>query len=440
VGTFPPDDLAVIHVEGGRLPAATLGDSSMLHVGDIVLALGNPLGLQSSVTNGIVSALGRTVSESSGVALPDLIQTSAPINPGNSGGALVDLSGQVVGIPTLAAIDPENQQQASGIGFAIPSNTVKEIAGQLISDGRVVQSGRAYLGLQLTTLSSGAGVLVMAARFLAAGHPVYGEDRDRQHADELVRDGLQWCDTPRELAETAEVVFTSVPDDDVLEAVASGADGLLAGLIPDQIWVDMSTVSPHKSREIAERVNLLGAAMLDAPVSGSVPQVQAGTLTIMVGGGGQAYSRVEPILRELGTPTHVGENGQGLVLKLAINISLAVQMLAFSEGLLLATRAGIDSALAADGMTRSPIGSPMLKARAPLVFDLPEQAWFDVGLMRKDIELALDAGRQLGVPLPTAAVADELLTEARVLGYEHRDIAAFFEVLERTASLASADE
>jgi putative serine protease PepD len=162
VGTFAPDDLAVVHVDGDQLPAATLGDSSKLQVGHIVLALGNPLGLQSSVTNGIVSALGRTISESSGVALPDLIQTSAPINPGNSGGALVDLSGQVVGIPTLAAIDPENQQQASGIGFAIPSNTVKEIAGRLISSGRVDQSGRAYLGVQLTARSSGMGVLVVS--------------------------------------------------------------------------------------------------------------------------------------------------------------------------------------------------------------------------------------------------------------------------------------
>ena len=160
VGTFAPDDLAVVHIEGSHLPPAALGDSSKLQVGDIVLAVGNPLGLQSSVTNGLVSALGRTISESSGVTLPDLIQTSAPINPGNSGGALVDLSGQVVGIPTLAAIDPENQQQASGIGFAIPSNTVKEIAGQLISDGRVVQSNRAYLGVQLATLRSGGGVLV----------------------------------------------------------------------------------------------------------------------------------------------------------------------------------------------------------------------------------------------------------------------------------------
>jgi putative serine protease PepD len=162
VGTFAPDDLAVVHVEGGKLPAATLGDSSKLQVGDIVLAVGNPLGLQSSVTNGIVSALDRTVSESTSVTLADLIQTSAPINPGNSGGALVDLSGRVVGIPTLAAIDPENQQQANGIGFAIPSNTVKSIAGQLISNGRVVQSGRAYLGVELTTLSSGGGVLVSA--------------------------------------------------------------------------------------------------------------------------------------------------------------------------------------------------------------------------------------------------------------------------------------
>jgi 3-hydroxyisobutyrate dehydrogenase-like beta-hydroxyacid dehydrogenase len=136
-------------------------------------------------------------------------------------------------------------------------------------------------------------------------------------------------------------------------------------------------------QKVAERVRARGATMLDAPVSGSVPQVQAGTLTIMVGGDEQAYARVEPLLRELGSPTHIGVNGQGLVLKLAINISLAVQMLAFSEGLLLAERAGTDPNLARDVMTQSPIGSPMLKARADLVFDLPDEAWFDVSLMQK---------------------------------------------------------
>ena len=244
---------------------------------------------------------------------------------------------------------------------------------------------------------------------------------------------MRWHDTPREVAQAAEVVFTSLPDDEVLEGVASGPDGILAGLAASQIWVDMSTVSPRKSREVAERVKAVGAAMLDAPVSGSVPQVQTGTLTIMVGGDEQAYARVEPLLRELGSPTHIGENGQGLVLKLAINISLAVQMLAFAEGLLLAERAGIDPKLAAGVMTQSPIGSPMLKARADLVLDLPDDAWFGVDLMHKDVALALDTGRELLVPLPSAATADQLLTIAGGLGYEHRDIAGLYEVLAKLA-------
>jgi 3-hydroxyisobutyrate dehydrogenase-like beta-hydroxyacid dehydrogenase len=251
---------------------------------------------------------------------------------------------------------------------------------------------------------------------------------------ELEREGLVWRDTPREIAEAVEVVFTSVPNDSVLEEVASGSDGIIAGLAAGKVWVDMSTISPHVSRALAQRVMERGAAMLDAPVSGSVPQVQAGTLTIMVGGDAQAYARVEPILRELGTPTLIGENGQGLVLKLAINISLAVQMLAFAEGLLLAERAGIDRKRALEVMTNSPIGSPMLKARADLVLDLPDEAWFDVSLMQKDIVLALETARQLRLPLLSAATADEMLTLARAAGYEHRDLAALFEVLSQLTS------
>jgi 3-hydroxyisobutyrate dehydrogenase-like beta-hydroxyacid dehydrogenase len=273
----------------------------------------------------------------------------------------------------------------------------------------------------------------MAARFLAAGYTVYGESLDRHDAQDLAHEGLRWRDTPREIAQAADVVFTSVPDDDVLESIAAGSDGILAGLTEPKIWVDMSTVSPRASRGVADRVQARGAAMLDAPVSGSVPQVQAGTLTIMVGGDEQAYARVEPILRELGTPTHIGDNGQGLVLKLAINISLAVQMLAFAEGLVLAERAGIDRTRAVEVMTQSPIGSPMLKARADLVLDLPDEAWFDVRLMQKDVVLALETARQLRVPLPSAAAADEVLTLARGLGYERRDIAALFEVLAQLA-------
>jgi 3-hydroxyisobutyrate dehydrogenase-like beta-hydroxyacid dehydrogenase len=273
----------------------------------------------------------------------------------------------------------------------------------------------------------------MAARLLAAGYEVYGEERQREHALGLEEAGLRWRDTPREVAEAAAIVFTSLPDDPALEAAASGPDGILAGLAAEKIWVDVSTVSPRASRELAERARATGAVMLDAPVSGSVPQVQAGTLTIMVGGDADTYRRVEPILRELGTPTRIGENGQGLALKLAINISLAAQMLAFSEGLLLAVRDGVEPKLALEVMTESPIGSPMLKARAPLVLDLPDEAWFDVRLLHKDIALALAMAGELDVWLPAAEAANGALGRTEELGYGGRDIAALYQALAATA-------
>jgi S1-C subfamily serine protease len=155
VGSYKPDDIAVIRISAPGLTPATFGDSSRLSVGDFVLAMGNPLGLQSSVTEGIVSALGRQVTEPTGNALPDTIQTSAAINPGNSGGALVDLNGQVVGIPTLEATDPQIGGSAAGIGFAISSNRAKLIADQLIAGGKVTSSGRAYLGIQISDGTTG---------------------------------------------------------------------------------------------------------------------------------------------------------------------------------------------------------------------------------------------------------------------------------------------
>jgi S1-C subfamily serine protease/RsiW-degrading membrane proteinase PrsW (M82 family) len=168
VGTFPADDLAVLHIDAGGLRPAAFADSSSLQVGDVALAIGNPLGLQSSVTEGIVSALGRTVNEDNGVALPNVIQTSAAINPGNSGGALVNLQGQVIGIPTLAATDPQlGGSAAPGIGFAIPSSTVRGIAGQLIGQGKVTNSHRAWLGVEVAATTSD-GLLVSKVQ---AGSP-----------------------------------------------------------------------------------------------------------------------------------------------------------------------------------------------------------------------------------------------------------------------------
>jgi S1-C subfamily serine protease len=163
VGTFQPNDIAVIKVDDAEgLVPATFADSSDVHVGDIVLAMGNPLGLSATVTDGIVSALGREVSEpvtdfSPPATLPNTIQTSAAINPGNSGGALVDLDGHVIGIPTLAATNPEAGGVAPGIGFAIPSNTVKRLADQLVATGTVTDSGRAALGVGVTTVVDNSG-------------------------------------------------------------------------------------------------------------------------------------------------------------------------------------------------------------------------------------------------------------------------------------------
>jgi 3-hydroxyisobutyrate dehydrogenase-like beta-hydroxyacid dehydrogenase len=274
----------------------------------------------------------------------------------------------------------------------------------------------------------------LAARLMDAGHVVHGTNRTRAKAEPLITRGIVWHDTPRDVARAAEVVVSMVTDDDALEAVMSGRDGILAGLSVGKVYVDMSSVSPYASQRAAERVRSVGARMLDAPVSGSVPQVEGGELTIMVGGDEASYERVAPLLRQLGrTVTRVGDNGSGVLLKTAINISLAVQTLAFSEGLQLAERGGIDPRLAADVMARSSIGSPMLRARVPLLLDLPDDAWFTIRLMHKDIRLALGAGMRLAIALPSAAAADDMLQWASDLGYADRDLASLHDVLAKVS-------
>jgi len=274
----------------------------------------------------------------------------------------------------------------------------------------------------------------MAARLLA-GHRLYGTNRSPAKAGPLVEQGMVWRDTPREVAAAAQVVISMVTDDTALAAVTEGPDGILAGLRPDAIYIDMSTVSPEASRRLAERVEALGASMLDAPVSGSVPVAEAGRLAIMVGGTEETYLAASSLLHTLGSSvTHVGGHGQGLMLKLAINISLAAQMLAFSEGLLLAERGGIDPALAAHVMTASSIGSPMLQAREALVLDPPPEAWFDMRLMHKDIRLSLQAARGAGIPLPATAAVDQVLDQAEDLGFGESDIASLYQMLAGAAA------
>jgi 3-hydroxyisobutyrate dehydrogenase-like beta-hydroxyacid dehydrogenase len=276
----------------------------------------------------------------------------------------------------------------------------------------------------------------MAKRLLDTGHTVTGHNRTRAKADWLVTEGMRWVDTPREVAEAADVTFSMVTGTEALEAITEGPDGILAGLGAGKTYVDMSTVSPAASRGLAARVAERGAEMLDAPVSGSVVTLEEGKLSIMVGGDRDAFERVRPLLDDIGPKvTHVGGNGQAVLMKIATNLSLAVQMLAFSEGVLLAERGGIVRETAVEVLLNSVIASPMVRYRGPFVLEMPDEAWFDVNMMQKDMLLALEAGRDLDVALPTTAVTNQLLTAARAMGLDKEDFAVLFRVLARMSGV-----
>src|SRR5438445_3257248 len=276
----------------------------------------------------------------------------------------------------------------------------------------------------------------IARRLLASGHRVTGYNRTKAKAKWLLDAGLQWAGSPRAVAQAVDVVLTMLTDTAALQAVARGPDGVLEGLGPGKIYIDMGTVSPAASRELAQDAVRRGAHMLDAPVSGSVSTLEEGKLSIMVGGDRAAFERVKPILHDIGpTVNYVGGNGQAVLMKIATNLSLAVQMLAFSEGVALAEKGGIPRETAVAVLFNSVIASPMLKYRGPFVLRMPDEAWFDVTMMQKDLGLALELGRQTSVPLPTTAVTNEWLSAARSMGLGGRDFAAVFEVVTYLAGL-----
>jgi 3-hydroxyisobutyrate dehydrogenase-like beta-hydroxyacid dehydrogenase len=276
----------------------------------------------------------------------------------------------------------------------------------------------------------------IAKRLLAKGHAVTGYNRTRAKAQWLVDGGLVLAESPKEVARSADVTFVMVSNSAAVESVANGPDGFVAGLGPGKIVVDMSTISPAVSRTIAGSVQARGADMLDAPVSGSVATLEQGKLSIMVGGSRDAFERIRPVLEDIGPKvTYVGPNGLAVSMKIATNISVAVQMLAFAEGVLLAEKSGIARETAVDVLTHSAIGSPMLQYRGPFVLKRPDEAWFNVNMMQKDLLLALDIGRQLDVPLPTTAAANEWLTAARAMNLGEEDFAAVFDALARASGV-----
>jgi 3-hydroxyisobutyrate dehydrogenase len=274
----------------------------------------------------------------------------------------------------------------------------------------------------------------IARRLTDAGHNLVGYNRTASKAQWLVDRGMALLESPRAVAQAADVTFSMVTGTEALLAITEGDEGIMAGLQPGKVYVDMSTVAPAVSRALAERVRAAGAAMLDAPVSGSVSTLEEGKLSIMVGGEEDVLNRVRPILLDIGPKiTHVGTNGQAVLMKIATNLSLPVQILSFCEGVLLAEKAGIKRETAVEVLLNSVIASPMLRYRGPFVLGMPEEAWFDVTMMQKDLLLAMEAGRDLDVPLPTTAMVNEWLTAARALGLQKQDFAILFEVLARMA-------
>src|SRR6202050_1776673 len=285
----------------------------------------------------------------------------------------------------------------------------------------------------------GLGVMgsEMVLRLLEKGHTLTGYNRTRSKAARLLDKGMKWAGSPREVAEASDFTFSMVTNSPALEMIVEGPDGILAGLALGKVLIDMSTVSPEFSRSVAAKVRAKGADMVDAPVSGSVITLQEGKLSVMVGGRKDTFDRVKRLLLDIGPKvTYVGDNGLALVIKIAANLSLAVQMLAFSEGILLAEKSGISREVAVDVLTNSAIASPMVQYRGPFVLNMPEEAWFNVNMMQKDMLLAFELGRQVGVPLPTSAAANEYLTTARAMGLQERDFAIVFEVLARMSGIS----
>jgi len=282
----------------------------------------------------------------------------------------------------------------------------------------------------------GAGIV---PRLLAAGHTVTGWNRTKEKGASLVKTGMRWADSPREVASQSEAVFSIVTDAAAVRDVALDPDGIMAGLSKDGIYLDMSTIAPDESRAIAAEFSQAGLTMLDAPVSGSPVTLAAGQASIMVGGDQRAFARVRPVLLDIGAKaTYIGENGLAVQMKLAINLVLMVEVIAFGEGVALAEKGGVAREVAVEAMLNSVAASPVLGYRGPFILEgkMPETPLADVNLQQKDMLLVLELGRKLGSPAPLAAAANEMMNACRGLGLDHRDFVTAHEVYRRLGGMS----
>jgi 3-hydroxyisobutyrate dehydrogenase-like beta-hydroxyacid dehydrogenase len=288
--------------------------------------------------------------------------------------------------------------------------------------------------MEIGFIGLGAMGVGIVPRLLAAGHAVTGWNRTRSKAEPLIKGGMSWADSPRAVAARSEVVFSILTDAAAVRSVALGENGVVAGLKPGGVFADMSTIAPDASRDIAAGVAQAGFVMLDAPISGSPVTLAQGKASIMVGGDRVAFERVKPALLAIGQrATYIGANGLAAQMKLAINLVLMVEVIAFGEGVALAEKGGVPRDIAVDAMLNSVVASPVLGYRGPFILDgrMPEVPLADVNLQQKDMTLILELARKTGVPLPLAAAANEMMNACRGMGLDRHDFVIAHEAYRR---------
>ncbi len=274
----------------------------------------------------------------------------------------------------------------------------------------------------------------IVSRLMAAGHTVTGWNRSKDKAKPLIDRHMVLADTPRAVAAASEIVFSCLTDGTAVRACALGEDGIIAGLRPDAVYLDMSTIAPDTSRAVAAEFAAKGLIMLDAPISGSPVTLVQGNASVMVGGDKAAFDKVEPVLRAIGPKvTHIGANGMAVQMKIAVNLLLMVEVIAFGEAVALAEKGGVAREVAVDAILKSVAASPVLGYRGPFILEgkMPDVPLADVTLQQKDMLLALDLGRRLGSPVPLAAAANEMMNACRGLGIDGNDFVVAHQVYRR---------
>jgi 3-hydroxyisobutyrate dehydrogenase-like beta-hydroxyacid dehydrogenase len=277
----------------------------------------------------------------------------------------------------------------------------------------------------------GAMGQVIVPRLIAAGYAVTGWNRSRERAAPLVELGMKLAGTPAEVAAASEVVFSIVTDGAAVKQVALGEQGVLAGIRAGGVYIDMGTIAPDVTRFVAAEFAKRGFSMLDAPLSGSPVTVQQGNASLMIGGDKAAFERVEPVLRAIGPKvTYIGASGQAVTMKLAVNLLLMVEVIAFGEAVALAEKGGVAREIALDAVLKSVTAAPVLGYRGPFILEgkMPKVPLADVTLQQKDMLLVLDMARKFGSPVPLGAAANEMMNACRGLGLDRNDFVVAHQV------------